>query len=272
MTDIHKPSLYFFRNQVHFLKDNFHIDDQGLFEKFNSFVGNFCYFTLEMDKMIDGENNYKHLFETGKNTPFLAIKSYQESIRTLTQIFPDHPEFWNELDKQNQHFYSTLLKEKYNTAQQPVFTLQDFEEYAVGKHTLAYVPITALSIIFESKHNIEKLKDIFTLIFKGIQMNDDLEDLQKDIQNNQWTYARSRVEEFIRENHLSNESGLDRFEERVLYVSGIAEELIGYSKDHFIAAKDIAKEYHFEELSQWLSETIAGITQNEALILNLTQN
>lgn len=270
--ETNKPSLYFFRNQIHFLKDNFIIHDEELFQKFNASVEQFCYFTLEMDKIIDGDYNYEHLFKIGKNTPYYAVKSHQESIKVLANLFPDNHEFWNYLDKNNSQYYHILLKEKYNAIQRPAFTLADFEEYAVGKHTLAYIPIIGLDFIFDPKHDIKRLKDVFTLIFKGIQMNDDVEDFQTDIQNNQWTYARSRAEEFIKENNLCNDANLDRFEERVLYVSGIAEELIRYSKNCFMQAKNMAMENNFEALTKWLEETIADLNKNQELILNLTKN
>ncbi|MGG5209538.1 hypothetical protein ACQWU4_11370 [Chryseobacterium sp. MIQD13] len=266
MADI-QPSLYFFRNQTHFLKENFIIDNEELLQKFTTSVEHLCYFTLKMDKIIDGD--YKFSNESENSDFYSAVKSHQESVRIMTEIFPKNHDFWNHLDENNRQYYTTLSKEKYNTSTKPVFTLKEFEKYAIGKHTLAFIPIIGLDYIFEKKCNIEQLKEVYVLIFKGIQMNDDIEDLSADIQNGQWTYVRSRVEEFIKENNLSNESNLDQFEERVFYVSGIAQELIHYSKESFIKARNIAIENNYREITQWLSEIIADISKNEELVLSL---
>ncbi|MDH6251433.1 hypothetical protein M2347_001160 [Chryseobacterium sp. H1D6B] len=266
--DINKNSLYFFRNETHYLKDNFIIHDEELFRKFNISIEHLCYFTLAMDKIIDGD----YLLEVEKNLPCSAVKSYQESIKTLSKIFPDDHEFWNSLDKNNNQYYTTLLNEKQASVQLKDFTIEDFEKYAVGKHVLAYVPIIGLEYIFKPRYPIQKLIDIYTLIFKGIQMNDDIEDFHIDTLNNQWTYARSRARIYIHENNITNEANLDRFEERVLYVSGIVEELIDYSKEKFILAKNIADENGFKTLSTWLNETISDIRQNEDLISKLIKD
>ena len=267
-----KPSLYFFRNQTHFLKDSFAIHNEELFMKFSTAIESICYFTLEMDKVVDGDYNYIHLVENQDNTLFSAIKNHQRGIKILTKIFPEGHKFWDYFDNNNEQYYNILVKEKYNNSIKPAFTLNDFEEYAVKKHILALTPIIGFDLIFESKHNIEKLKETYTLIFKGIQMNDDIEDFNNDTETQQWTYSRFCVEKFITENKITNEMNLDRFEERVFYVSGIASELMKYSKECFIKAKDIAEKYSFTEINLWLKETIRGIKHNEELILDLTKN
>ncbi|MBB6371098.1 hypothetical protein [Chryseobacterium shigense] len=266
-----QPQLYFFRNQAYFLKENFIINDEELLQKFTTSIEHLCYFTLEMDKIIDGD--YKVNSIEVKNYDFYsAVKSHQESVRIMTEIFPKDHGFWDHLDENNLQYYTTLSREKHNTLIKPILTLKEFEEYAVAKHALAFIPIIGLNYIFSSRGNTEKLKEVYTFIFKGIQMNDDIEDLSADIQNDQWTYVRSRVEEFIKENNLDNESGLDKFEERVFYVSGIAEELIAYSKEQFINARNIALENDYKEIVRWLDETISDLSNNEELVSDLVNN
>ncbi|ASW75509.1 hypothetical protein IQ37_19130 [Chryseobacterium piperi] len=266
-----KPIPFFFRNQVYFLKSNFIIHDTELLNKFNTSVECFSYFTLEIDRMMDGNYSQTSAQEL-KKQPFHAIKNYQEAIKNLIKIFPDNHIFWNHLNEQNFIYYTTILKEKNNMTLQTKYTLEDFEKYAIGKHCLAYIPIIGLHFIFEPLHDIEQLKEAYTHIFKAIQMNDDVEDFHSDTINNQWTYARSLVKEFIKNNNLFNELDLDRFEERVFYVSGIAEELMQYSKDNLVAAKNIAAKNNFNELNQWATKTLIDFEKNIKLILNLTKN
>ncbi|WP_292009824.1 hypothetical protein [Chryseobacterium sp.] len=266
---MNKPSQYFFRNQTDFLKENFVIDNETLLKEFNSSVEHFCFFTLEMDKIIDNDYNYPQMYENNTNTPYLAIKSHMKSVKGLSKIFPDDHLFWKILDDHQLQYYSGLLKEKFDSRQQTLFTLQNFEEYAVNKHCLAYIPILGMDFLFTSKESADNLVDIHTSLFKAIQMNDDIEDFQTDLVNKQWTYAHSQVHDFIIKNNLSNTSNLDRFEERVLYVSGIASELAHYSRENFMIARNKAQKCNFQKIASWLDEVLSQMDENIKLIENL---
>ncbi|WP_419869488.1 hypothetical protein [Chryseobacterium sp. CT-SW4] len=267
-----QPCLYFFRNQIHFLKESFIIDNEELLNEFNSSVEQFCYFTLEMDKIIDNDYDYSQPDEPDKNIPYLATKSHLEAVKGLSKIFPEEHLFWKILDEHSLQYYSALLKEKQNAEQQLPLSLQHFEEYAINKHSLAYVPILGLDFLFTSTHPVDILKDIHSCIFKGIQMNDDIEDLQSDTTHNQWTYARSRVQDFIQTHALSNTHNLERFEERVLYISGIATELSLYSRENFARARNRAHEFKLQNITLWLDGILTHMDENIQLIESLIKN
>ncbi len=263
---------HFFKNQAQFLRENFVVDDEKLFYQFNMAVERFCYFVLEMDKIIDGEYDFVQQFTNKDNRIYDVIDNHQKALKLLWDIFPDGHEFWNDLDKTSKRYYHILMKEKYENINQTIFNIGDFEEYAVAKHCLAYIPIKGLGYLFAEKVDREKIEFIFTEIFLGMQMNDDIEDFNQDLDNKQWTYAHSLVEEFMTENKISENSDLDKFRERVLYVSGIGENLTKYSKEKFISAKEMCEKYNLKMLENWLNDIISTIAQNEELILKLTAN
>ncbi|AYN00316.1 hypothetical protein [Chryseobacterium sp. 3008163] len=272
MNTSQKISTLFFKNQIHFLKENFVIKDENLFKKFSSAVERFCYFVFEIDKMIDGDYNFADQYQTNDNKIYHMMKNHQESIKLLVDIFPSTHQFWEDLDKTNYRYYQILLKENFENNQKSVYTIKDFEEYADSKHCLAYIPIIGLNYLFESKIDAEETNTIFKKIFLGMQMNDDLEDFNSDLLTAQWTYAHSRVEEFMKENNLIENNELDKYKERVLYVSGIGEELMSFAKENFISAKKLSNKNGFKKLESWLDETLDVINQNEELILKLTSN
>lgn len=272
MNDSQKISTFFFKNQIHFLKENFVIKDEKLFQKFSTAVERFCYFVFEIDKLIDGEYDFSKHYQSDDYKMYYLIKNHQESIKLLVEIFPGTHEFWDDLDQSNYRYYQILLKEKFENIEKSVYTIKDFEEYAESKHCLAYIPIKGLSYLFEPKIHPEKMNIIFKNIFFGMQMNDDLEDFNSDLVTGQWTYVHSRVEEFMKENNLSDNKELHKYRERVLYVSGIGEELMKFAKENFTTANKLSQEYNFKKLELWLDETLSVISQNEELIIKLTSN
>lgn len=262
---------HFFKNQIHFLKENFNITDHDLFQKFSIAVERFCYFVLEMDKLIDGEYDLGEQYKNHDNKIYHLISNHQNALQLLWDVFPADHQFWKDLDETNFRYYEILIKEKWVSKERSVLNIDDFKEYAIAKHCLAYIPIKGLCYLFEAKVESEKLEEVFTKIFLGMQMNDDIEDFNNDLINSQWTYAHSRVQEIMEENNIQENPNLDKIRERVLYVSGIGEELIGYCKESFLSAKELSKEYHLTALENWLNETLSIICENEKLVLELLQ-
>jgi len=262
---------HFFKNQIHFLNENFKITDDEIFRKFSIAVERFCYFVLEMDKLIDGEYDLGEQYKTNDNKIYHLISNHQKSLQLLWDVFPADHQFWKDLDKTNFRYYEILIKEKWVNKERSVLNIDDFKEYAVAKHCLAYIPIKGLCYLFEAKVESEKLEEVFTKIFLGMQMNDDIEDFNNDLINSQWTYAHSRVQEMMEENNIQENPDLDKFRERVLYVSGIGEELIAFCKESFLSAKELSKEYHLTALENWLDQTLSIVCENEKLVLGLLQ-
>lgn len=270
MNNPQKFSTLFFSSQVDFLKDNFIIHDITLFKKFAEAVQKFCFFIFEIDKILDGDYHFEHEYTEDSNILYNFTKNHQEAIRLLTGIFPDHHEFWPDLDRTTFLYYQILLQEKSRNRTKEQLSQKDFYQYADAKHALAYIPVRGMSYLFESKVNTKLLENLFSDIFVAMQMNDDLEDFDSDEKNGQWTYAHSRVQDFIRENQLEESSTLEKYRERVLYVSGIWEELATLAKDKFIDAKTAAEKLELENLTEWLTNAIEMMERNEQIIKKLT--
>lgn len=264
-----EKTISFFKNQVSFLKEAFIIKDIETFKSFNEAVERYCYYTLEIDKIVDGETNFVAQYEAKENKTLLAVRNGQISIQILSSIFNKNHLFWSDLEAMQQSYYQNTLTEKYKSVQKPKFTIEDFETYAEAKHCLAYIPILGLDSLFESLHDKVLLKKLYKHIFFAMQMNDDLEDFTKDITNNQWTYLHAAVDAFMIQENIEIVENISKFKERVLYVSGIGIEAIKYTKNHFNEALELSIKLELTKITEWLKKTIEEIKQNERLVLSL---
>ncbi|WP_131725345.1 hypothetical protein [Chryseobacterium sp. Leaf180] len=270
MSNSKNISTLFFSSQVEFLKDSFIINDKALFSKFSEAVQKFCFFIFEIDKLIDGDYQFENLYSKEHNVLYNLTKNHQESIKLLLDIFPKEHPFWEDLDQTNFRYYQILLKEKqFNKTRERISNV-DFEDYADAKHALAYIPIRGMKYLFESKIETHMLEDLFANIFKAMQMNDDLEDFDADERSGQWTFVHSEVQNFMTENDLDENSNLEKFRERVLYVSGIGEKLTYYAKEKFLSAKNSAEKFQLKNLTLWLDNAVDMMESNQQLISKLT--
>lgn len=261
---------FFFQNQMDFLKENYIINDEEKYEDFTMSVRKMCHCTLEADHLIDRGIDFIDEHLHGENSIYSATKSFKDSLIILLKIFPDHTNlFWKEYDLNSKLYFKALFKEKFLSKQKTFLSLEDFKEYAERKHCLAYIPIVGLDILFSSKQNSDLVKEIFTHLFWGIQMCDDLDDFDDDFKSGQWTYVQSRVYEFMRSENIEEDSNLNRFHERLLYVSGIGAELIGYAQDQFSIARLKAENLSMSELINWIDTVQDYLYHNEKLITKL---
>lgn len=270
MSNSKNISTLFFSSQVEFLKDSFVINDQALFAKFAEATQKFCFFIFEIDKLVDGDYKFENLYHQDENVLYNLTKNHQESIKLLLKLFPEEHPFWQDLDQTNLRYYQILLKEKHFNKTRDVISQNDFEDYADAKHALAYIPIRGMKYLFESKIDTQLLEQLFSDVFKAMQMNDDLEDFDADEREGQWTFVHSEVQNFIIENNLQENSHLEKYRERVLYVSGIGEKLTHYAKEKFVSAKNAAEEFELKNLTLWLQNAVSMMESNEQLISKLT--
>ncbi|WP_147678656.1 hypothetical protein [Algibacter pacificus] len=264
-----QKTLSFFKNQVIFLEEAFVIENIEAFTAFKKAVEMYCYFTFEFDKIIDSEVNFESQYVAKENKTLVAVKSVQSAIQILSSIFPLNHPFWDTLNQALSDYYENTLEEKYQSIKQPLYSLEAFENYAIAKHCLAYIPIAGLNFLFKCNRDYQALRKMYTHIFLAMQMNDDLEDFNDDIENNQWTYLHARVVKFLNTENIEEDKSLTKFKERLLYVSGIGTEAIDYVKLHFNEALLLAKTLSLVKISEWLEDVIADVQENEALVLRL---
>lgn len=259
MKNNHKIEI--FQNQVMLLSELFVIDNQMVLEKLNDAVQKFCYFTFEMDKLIDGEKPQNKLSD--------IIISHQKSIQLLGNLFEEKSQFWDKLHHHTTIYFDILAQEKIDAQKKPNYNLSDFENYAIAKHTLAFVPIEAMSLLFVPKCDTRMISEIFSSLFLGIQMNDDLEDFSSDENTNQWTFLRSKVNEYMVQNNIFIDQDISKFTERVLYVSGIGSENLEYAKQQFLNSKKLAEEINFKTILPFFNYILEGLENNKKLINSL---
>ncbi len=273
MKSNNKITINFFKSQIPLLKENYITDNEEPLHQFSIAVERFCYFIFEIDKLIDGDSDFVRQHTEKRNGIYDMMKNHQDAVKSLGKLFPDDEHmFWNDLNVCSEKYYKILIREKYENSARHVLSLSDFEDYAVSKHSLAYIPVKGLGYLFEYKISPAAIESIFTEIFCGIQMVDDIEDFNADLFSGQWTYVHSRVEEFMKENAIDESTGLDKIRERVLYISGIGQELTAYAKEKFISAKLLSNKYNLKDLEHYLDQVISVITENEKLIQELTLN
>lgn len=261
---------FFFQNQMEFLQENYIISDEKVFRDFDVAVKKMCFFTLEMDQLIDQGIDFIGEHQRGENSIYYATKNFKNSLTVLLKLFPDSTNtFWKEYDQNSELYYQTIFKEKLLSIQKPFLSLEDFEEYAVKKHCLAYTPIVGFDILFTPKQNSDSLKEVFTHLFLAIQMCDDLEDFDDDLKSGQWTYVQSRVYELMQLENIEEDLTLSRFHERLLYVSGIGDELMKYAQNQFSIARVKAENLGMSELINWIDVAQDYLYENERLITKL---
>ncbi|WP_343643807.1 hypothetical protein [Chryseobacterium sp.] len=261
------PEL-FFQNQIEYISENYIIHDKSLLEEFDLAVKGMCYFILEIDKLVDHNNDYINLYKSGTNTIYNAVDCIKSSLTTLLTLFPKENVFWKSHDKYCKLYFDALCKEKFISTEKPFLTLEDFKEYAIAKHSLAYIPTIGLQILFFAKRDSQLILDIFTHLFLAIQMCDDLEDFDKDLHNNQWTYAHSKVYELMHMQNIDADPKIEKFHERLLYVSGIGNELMDFAEQELLAARKKSEDILLTQMVCWIDIILAHLQQNRELLKN----
>jgi len=257
---------FFFQNQISYIRDNYIVNNKPLLREFDTAVKGMCYFILEMDKLIDHSVDFLNLYKTGSNTTYNAVDCFKNSLTSLLTLFPKDSDFWNRYDQYCKLYFDALYKEKYRSAEKPFLTLEDFKEYAIAKHSLAYIPIIGLDILFYARHDSSSILDIFSHLFLAIQMCDDLEDFDKDLKDNQWTYVHSKVYELMHTQGIVEDPDIEKFHERLLYVSGLGYELMDYAEQELMAAKKKSEDLSLSQLAGWADVLLAHLHQNRELL------
>ena len=260
-----------FTNLIGMVMENFTVDNTSKLQDFQQGVSQFTAYIFLQDTLIDDEIDWVN--ETKKDALHLSKLNsvYRQAIINLLKVFPEDHFFWNYLQQQEANFYSYIVKEKSQNIQHDLISIEDFETMAFAKHSLALVPIKGLELLFKSNHTYSKIHSLFVPIFCGIQMMDDIDDFSKDKKIGQWNFLQSQVSELIRSENLTNDGTLDKFEERVFYASGLAEEYLLYALEKYKEALEIAKELQFENLEQWLSVMIIEFENRISEVKELMQ-
>ncbi|KQS89155.1 hypothetical protein [Chryseobacterium sp. Leaf394] len=263
--------FYLFQNLLLIISTGYKIDNKSVFSTFQNGVKEYRNFVFLQDGIIDNDIDWVSQVENSENIFAQSNQHYKNAIFSLLQIFPTDHQFWDYLAVEEKLYYSYITKEKYNNIRKPVLEISDFEEMSYNKHNLALVPIRGMNWLFEAQARYDDIKNIFTCIFNGMQMMDDIDDFAKDLASGQWNLLHSDVRKIIADENLVNDENLDRFEERIFYASGLCEKYSLYALDQYKKALLNSKKIDFPELKIWLNQIIEEVNESIKLVNKITK-
>lgn len=248
----------------------FKIENPHIFPKFSKGVEFYTQYLFLQDQIIDQEIDFiKEGREEEDSTLFYCHQFHQKSIVSLVQVFPKDHEFWEILERKEKQYFNGLTKEKFLSHTKSTVTLPVFEHLAISKHILSVVPIRGMFFLGVTQLDYEVLEKIFSFIFCGIQMLDDLDDFDKDLKSGQWNYIQHEVEKIIVSEGLMSEKNIGDLEKKVLYAADIAEFALEYSIKKFSEASVLALDSGLFEINEWLSQMIKETEHQKKYILSL---
>lgn len=259
MKNTESKGFYLFQNLLLIVSKNYSVDNNQKLAYFQTGVKEFKDFVFLQDLIIDQDIDWLIYKEKKTNILTQTNTHYKNAIISLLKVFPEDHLFWQYLAEEEKYYYDYIAREKYYNITRPTLSIHDFEETSYAKHNLALVPIKGMSWLFKENIPYEEIKEIFVPIFNGMQMLDDIDDFGKDLKSGQWNLIQSEVNRIISDESLSNNENLDRFEERILYASGISEKYSVYALEQYKIAFTLAENFDFQELSHWLLQIIEEV-------------
>ncbi|PHQ28083.1 hypothetical protein [Leeuwenhoekiella nanhaiensis] len=259
-------STYFFTRLLDFISPLCVINNDERFNTFKKAVEYYTYYTFTIDALVDGEIAFEIGVPAAEHKLVKANRSNTQSLRILARLFDENSRFWNIMETYMSAYYCGLVLEKQHNTASFSHSLESFKAYALAKHAPAFVPSGGLLLLFESQIDQKRLEKLLTPLFYGMQMLDDLEDFDKDIESGQLTYCISRVRSYIEKEGVENPNNLQRFEERVFYLSGIARECNDFAEEQFQKARAEALNLQLYDLVSWIESMFKMLEHNRNII------
>lgn len=256
---------FLFENIVQIISNNFKIIDLELFDFFQKGSKYYKQFIFLQDQIIDNDVDWVSQHETNSSILGDYTSDYRNAIVSLGKVFSESHPFWDYLSAEEKIYYEFIIKEKYFNSKRPSVSLSDFESMTYSKHILALVPLKGLEMLFESTVSYEEIRSVFIPVFNGMQMMDDIDDFEKDLQSGQWNLIQYEVQNLIRNESLTA-NGLDHFELRVFYASGLCENFSNYVLSQYQVALSLSEKFNFTDLNKWLKEVILEVEASISLV------
>ena len=196
---------------------------------------------VSIDRLMDSQ---KQKFDPQN----LAIIFFcqEECIKMLTHLFGAENEafwkIWNLRKEEQQYGFYLEKKLNYNST----VKTEDYEKIAAAKSAVAKVAIDA-SFLLNGEKNAQAYKNILAahdLFSVGLQIIDDLQDLDKDIEANQYNIAYARLREICQEDGKAIEELIQKKEaKKYLYFRNGFELLMEQANNYFHQAVDLMGPY-----------------------------
>jgi squalene-hopene/tetraprenyl-beta-curcumene cyclase len=215
-----------------------------------SFAGYLYFrFLLFFDDFIDNVSVLSRRTETSKNL-MVGFEFYEKSIRELSSVIPND-DFWKSFSALRQGYFKTIQLEKNISLKKEAFSEDVFNKLAIGKSSMCFATVHALESIGGKTTFANEIIQCLEHIHIAYQYLDDIDDFRKDIAEEQWTYLRYKLSEYLAEKGLG-ETTDPGIQHKYLYLSGIAEESIRMATVNFGAAIDITKKLGLQNFENYL--------------------
>mgnify|MGYP004142810101 FL=1 len=120
--------------------------------------------------------------------------------------------------------------------------------------------------LFKCTASKEDLVKLLNHTFLAMQMLDDIEDFAEDLGSGHNTYVLSKTKDFIAQNALENPHELERFEERVFYMSDFGDAANEYAIEHFTRAREACTALGLDTYSQWVDAMLRILGHNKKVM------
>lgn len=189
---------------------------------------------LLMDRLIDDSTE-------NKITPFLLISKLQEeSIKYLTTVFELNSPFWELWNKRQQEYFHAIQLEK-NIACNPSY--KRYQQIADLKAAFGKVAIDCLHILSEEKDK-KKYLDLLQSHYHfsvGMQLIDDLQDLEEDLENKQFNWAYYQTITKLKEaNYDIDKINISEIK-KLIYLKGISTNIRKKALNQFKKSKQFSE-------------------------------
>ena len=185
-----------------------------------------------------------------------VLSQIENAIKALSSIFEYHHPFWADFHRNKEIYFSTLQKEKQYSLTKKRLTEEDFDKIAIGKSSVCYSIVNALSHLSSIDVNDEDVILLLKEIHVAFQCKDDIDDFLTDLNQGQHTYAHELTLAGIRKVSKKLEKIQPDLMHRYFYVSGLAEKILLKGIHHFEEARQIALNYGLNDLLTFLDQEI----------------
>ncbi|RPH31921.1 MAG: hypothetical protein EHM93_11680 [Bacteroidales bacterium] len=222
------------------------------------FAGFFYYKHLIIHDEINDNNSSK-----GSIYKLLLIANIcqEESIKILTTLFPLNSSFWKLWNKRKMEFSKGIVYDKNPTR---IKNFRDFENFANAKSAIGKIAIDALNILSKNRNHslYNEVLSSHKWFYCGFQILDDIIDFREDIENKQTNIAKIQLEKKLGKDNNYSTPDL----EKLLFLKGIAEDLLQKSQFYYSKANDSAIKYKLNLWTEVIKLNIAESIRREVNI------
>jgi hypothetical protein len=216
-------------------------------------LGSYLYFRflLSFDNMMDsvkiGGSKMAMFAEMS-----IAFEFYEKSMRELSALYPENEYFWQSFKQVKKLYFETMAAEKKISAQKSAFTQELFNKIAAGKSAVCFAAVYSLGALNGSNPHQETLLECLKELHIGLQYIDDIDDFKKDIAEGQWTYPQYLIQEYLQEKDIIITDTV--LLHKHLYLSGIAQNLLGLATKHYANSVALAREAGVYQFADFLDK------------------